>query len=97
MTEKESDLIELEKVKFVKNQCVKAKLLEVTEDIMLYSNLYPIKFTKDINIYEYSFKIEPVAHEENVILKYLEMHQNIFLIHMDIIIVLDQLFLLLKK
>ena len=69
MTEKESDLIELEKVKFVKDQCVKAKLLEVTKDIMLYSNLYPIKFTKDINIYEYSFKIEPVAHEENVILK----------------------------
>ena len=69
MTEKENDLIELKKVNFVKDQCVKSKLLEVTENIMLYSNLYPIQFTKEINIYEYSFKIEPIVHEENVILK----------------------------
>ena len=69
MLEKENDLIELDKVKFVKNKCVEKDLIYETEDTMLYSNLYPIKFTKDINIYEYSFKIEPTVHEENIILK----------------------------
>ena len=69
MMEKESDLIELDKVKFIKNQCAKRQLLEETENVMLYSNLYPIKFTKEINIYEYSFNIFPEVHEENVILK----------------------------
>ena len=69
MLEKENDLIELNKVKFVKDECVNKDLIYETEDTMLYSNLYPIKFTKDINIYEYSFKIDPPVHEENIILK----------------------------
>ena len=66
---KEEDLIELSKPKFNKDKCVENNLLEETEDTMLYSNLYPMKFTKDIDIYEYSFKIEPEPHEENIILK----------------------------
>lgn len=66
---KEEDLIELSKPKFNKDKCVESNLLEETEDTMLYSNLYPMKFTKDIDIYEYSFKIEPEPHEENIILK----------------------------
>ena len=65
----EEELIELEGVKFNKKDCVKQKLLVESKDIMLYSNLYPIIFTKDINIYEYSFSIEPDVYEENIILK----------------------------
>ena len=77
--EKKSDLIELDKVQFVKDQCVKRKLLEETEDIMLYSNLYPIKFTKEINIYEYPFHIFPEVHEENIILKiFRDVSKDIF-------------------
>ena len=69
MIEEEEDLIELEKPKFDKNKCVENDLLEEREDICLYSNYYPIKFIKDIDIYEYRFKIEPETHEENIILK----------------------------
>ena len=69
MEDKKDDLIELEKVGFVKDKCVEKNLIYETDDDCLYSNLYPIKFTKDINIYEYAFKIEPEVHEENVILK----------------------------
>ena len=69
MEDKNDDLIELEKVGFIKDKCVEKKLIYETNDACLYSNLYPIKFTKDINIYEYAFKIEPEVHEENVILK----------------------------
>ena len=46
-------------------------LLEKTEDVNLYTNLYPIKFTKDIEICEYPFTITPECHEESVILKIL--------------------------
>ena len=69
MEDIKDDLIELEKVGFIKDKCVEKNLIYETTDNSLYSNLYPIKFTKDINIYEYAFKIEPEVHEENVILK----------------------------
>ena len=69
MEDIKDDLIELEKVGFIKDKCVEKNLIYETTDNTLYSNLYPIKFTKDINIYEYDFKIEPEVHEENVILK----------------------------
>ena len=69
MDDLQDDLIELDKLKFVKDKCVENNLLEETEDIMLYSNMYPIIFTKDIDIYEYPFSISPKVYEENVILK----------------------------
>ena len=69
MDDFQDDLIELDKLKFVKDKCVENNLLEETEDIMLYSNMYPIIFTKDIDIYEYPFSISPKVYEENVILK----------------------------
>ena len=47
----------LNSIKFNKDKCVKNGLLEKTENIKLYSNLYPIKFTKDIEICEYPFTI----------------------------------------
>ena len=46
-------------------------LLEETDDTHLYANLYPITFTKDIEIFEYPFEIYPACHEENIILKIL--------------------------
>ena len=58
-------------IKFNKENCAEAGLLEKKGDIELYSNLYPIKFTKDIQICEYPFIIKPECHEENVILKIL--------------------------
>ena len=61
----------LNSIKFNKDKCVKNGLLEKTENIKLYSNLYPIKFTKDIEICEYPFTIKPECHEESVILKIL--------------------------
>ena len=69
MEDNNDDLIELEKVGFVKDKCVEKNLIYETDNDRLYSNLYPILFTKDINIYEYAFEIEPKVHEENVILK----------------------------
>ena len=78
MIEKEKDLIELNKVKFIKDQCIKSQLLKESKE-EIYTNLYPIKFTKKIDIYEYPFKIEPEVHEENVILKiFREASKNIF-------------------
>ena len=68
MQGKDSNLIEIKKVKFNMHKCVENNLFE-TNDEILYSNLYPIKFTKDIDMYEYYFKIEPEIHEENIILK----------------------------
>ena len=58
-------------VKFNKDICVECNLLEKTEELLLYSNLYPIEFTKDIEIYEYPFEITPECHEESAILKIL--------------------------
>ena len=69
MDDIKKDLIELSKVNFIKDKCVKCKLIKETPNPTLYSNMYPIKFEKDINIYEYPFKIVPEPHEENVILK----------------------------
>jgi len=61
----------LKGIKFNKEKCVKEGLLEETDDIKLYTNLYPIKFTKPIQISEYPFIIKPECHEESVILKIL--------------------------
>ena len=61
----------IEGIKFNIKKCVENKLLEETEDIQLYTNLYPIKFTKPIQICEYPFIIKPECHEESVILKIL--------------------------
>ena len=75
MVEKE----QLEGIKFNKKECVKQKLLEESNDIMLYSNLYPITFNEDIDIFEYAFNIEPKIHEENIILKiFREASKSIF-------------------
>ncbi len=69
-------------VTFNKDNCVKAKLLEKKEDIKLYSNLYPIKFTKDIQVCEYPFIIKPECHEESTILKILrEVSPKLFNIY----------------
>ena len=79
MSDNKSDLIELEKIKSIKNKCVEKNMLDETDDTMLYSNLYPIKFTKDIDVYEYPFKIDPEVHEENVILKiFRQASQSLF-------------------
>ena len=56
-------------LKFNKEKCVECNLLEENEDMQLYSNLYPIKFEKYIEIFEYPFEIYPACHEENIILK----------------------------
>ena len=69
MDDWKEDLIELDKLKFVKDKCVENNLLKETKNNMLYSNMYPIIFTKDIDIYEYPFSISPKVYEENVILK----------------------------
>ena len=61
----------LNSIKFNKDKCVKNGLLDKTENIKLYSNLYPIKFKKNIEICEYPFIINPECHEESVILKIL--------------------------
>ena len=58
-------------IKLDKEKCVEDGLLEESEDIKLYTNLYPIKFTKPIQICEYPFIIKPECHEESVILKIL--------------------------
>ena len=58
-------------IKFNKENCIKAGLLEKKGNIELYSNLYPITFTKDIKVCEYPFIIKPECHEESVILKIL--------------------------
>ena len=57
-------------VNFNKENCVKSGLLR-KEDTELYSNLYPIEFTKDIQVCEYPFIIKPECHEESIILKIL--------------------------
>ena len=61
----------LKSIKFNKEKCVEEGLLEESEDIKLYTNLYPIKFKKPIKICEYPFIIKPECHEESVILKIL--------------------------
>ena len=61
----------LQGIKFNLKKCVEDNLLKETEDIQLYTNLYPIKFTKPIQICEYPFIIKPECHEESVILKIL--------------------------
>ena len=61
----------LKGIKFNKEKCVEDGLLEESDDIKLYTNLYPIKFTKPIQICEYPFIIKPECHEESVILKIL--------------------------
>ena len=61
----------LKGIKFNKEKCVEDGLLEETDDTKLYTNLYPIKFTKPIQICEYPFIIKPECHEESVILKIL--------------------------
>ena len=65
------ELSQLEGKKFNIKNCVDSGLLEETDDTEIYSNLYPIKFTKDIEVCEYPFKIEPEVHEENILLKIL--------------------------
>ena len=64
-------LSEIKVPKFKKEMCVKNGLFETTDNVKLYVNLYPIIFTKDIEISEYPFTISPECHEENVILKIL--------------------------
>ena len=66
----EIKLSEINGIKFNKKKCVENGLLEENGD-KLYANLYPIEFTKDIEIYQYPFIITPECHEENVILKIL--------------------------
>ena len=61
----------LKGIKFDKEKYVEDGLLEEAEDIKLYTNLYPIKFKKPIQINEYHFIIKPECHEESVILKIL--------------------------
>ena len=67
---KEIKLSEIKGIKFNKKNCVKSGLLK-EKDNNLYTNLYPIEFTKDIEIYQYPFVITPECHEEHVILKIL--------------------------
>ena len=66
-----NELNNLKGLKFNLDKCVENNLLEETDDTNLYANLYPIKFTKDIEIFEYPFEIYPACHEENIILKIL--------------------------
>ena len=61
----------LKGIEFNKEKYVEYGLFEKNEEINLYTNLYPIKFTKQIKIYEYPFIIKPECHEESVILKIL--------------------------
>ena len=62
-------LSEINVPKFNKEKCVEIGLFETINNIRLYANLYLIHFSKDIEISEYTFKISPECHEENVILK----------------------------
>ena len=72
----------LEGISFNKEECIRNNFLDETDDIELYSNLYPIKFTKDIEICEYPFKILPEVHEESIILKiFREASQKLFKIY----------------
>ena len=82
MSDEEDDIPEIKPVKFNKEECVKQKLIYETKDVMLYSNLYPIKFNEDIDICEYPFKIEPQVHEESIILKiFRELSKELFKIY----------------
>ena len=49
----------------------KNKIILETDNVNLYTNLYPITFKRNIYIYEYPFEIKPECHEESVILKIL--------------------------
>jgi len=64
-------LTKLSKIIIDDKDFLKDGLLEESEDIKLYTNFYPIKFTKPIQICEYPFIIKPECHEESVILKIL--------------------------
>jgi len=68
---KEIKLSKIAGASFNKEKCLKNKLFEENEENNLYTNLYPIEFTKDITIYQYAFQIKPECHEESVILKIL--------------------------
>ena len=61
----------LKEIKLNKEKYFEYGLLEESEDIKLYANFYPIKFTKPIQICGYPFIIKPECHEESVILKIL--------------------------
>ena len=58
-------------INFDKNESNENELLYKNDDVRLYTNLFPIKFTKDIEICEYPFTITLECHEESVILKIL--------------------------
>ena len=71
MSDKIFNLKEISGIEFNKEKSVKKELLEESSDYRLYSNIYPIKFNKDIIIYEYPFEIETKDYEENIVLKIL--------------------------
>ena len=69
---KEIKLSKIGGVNFNKEKCLENELFEESkENNNVYTNLYPIEFTKDITIFKYAFEIEPECHEENIILKIL--------------------------
>ena len=59
-------------INFDKNESNENELLYKNDDVRLYTNLFPIKFTKDIEICEYPFTITLECHKESVILKILQ-------------------------
>ena len=67
----EKKLNKIDEGKFNIKKCLENGIFEEGEDDNLYTNLYPIEFTKDITIYQYAFQIKPECHEESVILKIL--------------------------
>ena len=74
------DSNQIQGIKFNIEKLKKEKIIENDKKIKLYVNAFPIKFNKDIRVYEYPFTIEPENKEEYIISKifrdlYKEIHK----------------------
>jgi hypothetical protein len=72
---------QIQGIKFNIESLKNKEIIDNDKKIKLYVNAFPIKFCKDIIIYEYPFTIEPENKEEYVISKifnelYKEIHQK---------------------
>ena len=59
----------LEPIKFLPNPQIKANKLDYVEPVKVYSNLFEIKLTKEIKMYQYPFEVNPEIAKENMIIR----------------------------
>ena len=56
----------LKPINFLPNPHVKGKALDYLKPVAVYANLFEMKFTKEIKMYQYTYEVIPEIPKENM-------------------------------